>query len=738
MSGVQPLWLIMFAAVTSLGFLTYALSTNARDARAQHQATQSLYSHTLDVLLVAERIDTGLNKALRGERGYLLSSDRRSLKTFEQGRSETISYTLKLAKLTRDNPSQQVRVARLRAVSGKYLNWLENVVDLTRNRQIERALAYETSGESRERIEAVRVLLSEIRDEERRLLVKRQAAASLAWARNDRLGRILGFLNWLLLIAVGSIAFATVQARAAAVRTANALRISEAALLKARDAAEAAAEAKSRFIANMSHEIRTPLQGMIGFADLLATSNLPSEQQRQAHIVADSARALNKIVSDILDLSKADAGGVELEQVPFHLPKLLEDCCRLMAPAAATKGLSISAHCDPKLPVWLLGDPHRVRQILVNLLSNAVKFTEIGSITLSATPNADDADSFVMLDVIDTGIGIADERQEVVFEPFVQADDSTSRRFGGTGLGLTISRELARVMGGAVTLKSAEGIGTRVTVRLPLVVTDPPSEKDKDPVAEATVPSGFHVLLAEDNEVNQELLATILRKAGHRVDTVGNGRDAIEAVRRRLPNQAYDLIFMDVQMPIVDGLLATRAIRSLPGQLQLPIVALTASSDPAAVARCREAGMTGHLTKPVTAEDLLDLMGSWLQTTRDVSTPSDVSEIEIMRPSFEAMKDSIAARLSQIEQLLEKGADQHALLTEVAEIAHKLSGSAGIFGDTKLGEIARATEQKLKATEHYGVADAEFASDIFWLKSALLDAPLETRSTDGGIRQTGS
>lgn len=580
---------------------------------------------------------------------------------------------------------------------------------------------------------AIDILADFVRDKKEHAFdqQEQQAAKLMNWE--------YGLFALVGLIVAGVVAYAIVLSRkvtrAARIAQQNLalLQASEESLRIETAASARASRAKSAFLANMSHEIRTPMSAIMGYAEMLMDpETTESERQEALQVIRRSSRHLLELINDVLDISKIEADKMTVEHIPTDIRQIASDVVSIMRPSVINKGVQLHLSFGETIPRTIESDPVRVKQVLMNLVGNALKFTQRGEIRVHVSSSVKDNQRFAEFTVTDTGVGMTAEQMQHVFQPFTQADESTTRRFGGTGLGLTISKRLVELLGGAITAESLCGVGSifRFTVN-----GGPATEGEMlhdftesmiAPTPCQATPTSIaicgRILLAEDGADNQRLLSNHLRKAGAEVVVAENGRIAVELAQAK----QFDLILMDMQMPELDGYGATAELRRL-GQ-DLPIIALTAHAMAEDREKCLAAGCTDYLTKPIAKHTLISAVANYLvQNTakREQKPPAvdaggggdkligdsigDASNAPAheppatpsLRSSFaddpdmtEVLQEFVASlpgRVGELERLLEAGK-----FMELRRVVHQLKGAGGGYGFDRITELAATTEQSLK------------------------------------------
>jgi PAS domain S-box-containing protein len=497
----------------------------------------------------------------------------------------------------------------------------------------------------------------------------------------------------------------------------------------ARYKAEESSKAKAMFLANMSHEIRTPLNGIVGMAEQLAQSQLDADQRYFIDIMRSASSTLLSIINDVLDISKIESGKFSIEITPFNLNETIRRTLSIFGEKAKQTNISLDIELMDDRGIMHLGDPHRLSQVLFNIVGNAMKFTQAGYVRVTSNLSRGENDiCFVSFSIEDTGVGMDIAYLTKVFEAFTQEDASITRKFGGSGLGLSIARSIVHIMGGTIEIESEKGKGTRVNIRIPMRISN---EKTKQDIVEMTdlqkSLKGLRILAVEDNELNRMVLQVILKKCEVVVTIAHNGQEAIKLIQE----QEFDLVLMDVQMPIVDGLEATKYIRE-ELKLSTPIIGLSANAMREEVEICKQAGMNDYLVKPYSERVLVEVMKKWspevmaTESTKDGNEAAEELDLSVLRQyvgnDIGALRDVVTGYLKHLPPQLDRlelalvGSDVLALRHEL----HQLKASMEIIGVRPDGLSFAAISNELKSDGLSDLAKAAINSVVKKGKNAII------------------
>ena len=622
-----------------------------------------------------------------------------SFEAFTKSQQELQRSLVNVSEMVQDNKTQTRRIQKVNTLlNAKSEIWTGHANNLRNHSKSISSDQFRSMLASVNTDEINRTLL-EIETEEQTLLTRR-----IARVDNDFLR-----ITWLVIFCI-SVAFMLFFLSTRILHKQIRLRQKiEHDLEEARAKAMEASNLKSSFLANMSHEIRTPLNGIIGMTKLMEQTPLNARQTDYLETIKVSSTSLLSLINEILDLSKIESGKFQLEETNFELSSLIKSAVAIVDYSAKLKNLEIKTEIDPNVPEFLTGDPLRLRQVLLNLINNAIKFSEHGMIKVRITPKGPDSSGsmHLLFEIIDQGIGFDADTKSKLFQSFSQGDGSMTRKYGGTGLGLAISKQIVEMMKGTIDVDSVKGIGSRFYFDVNLGLPRSDAEIQRISNLKPVAPLQGHVLIAEDNLVNQKVVSEMLSTMGCTSYVVENGNAAIAA----LLTEHYDLVLMDAQMPVMDGYEATRLIRK--GQAgednkMIPILATTANAIKGDIELCLEAGMNDYISKPISYNDLAFKIGKWMGRGQHVVNPLNMDNLKhedkksgnmLLKEVVEIFNEESPAQITRMRQAI---ADKD--YAKIPPIAHNLKSSAAVLGAMRLKELAERIENlDLKSTNEQQV-----------------------------------
>lgn len=630
-----------------------------------------------------------LEMAESSQRGFIITGKNNFKENYKESAEATHSNFAGLGQLVSDNPTQASLVKAVLPLIDEKIRVLNGGFELMDNGQQAKAMAYVQEAQGTNVMPEIRRMLQIFEQEEMRLYQIRAKKSEEDFR----------FVNW---IVVGALTFAF----GLFFLVANFLnkeirrRIGvEKNLEASRAKAQQDSSVKSRFLANMSHEIRTPLNGIIGTATLLRRTQLTPKQAEYAETLKTSSNALLALINQILDISKIEAGKMQLEDVHFELRSLLASTLDIVDYSAKAKGLRILEEVQNNVPNFYIGDPLRIRQVLLNLLNNAIKFSNSGEIAMKVSLlSSADSNAELLFEVTDQGIGLDSETKSRLFSSFSQGDESTSRKFGGTGLGLAISKQIVELMKGTIDVESIPGVGSKFYFKIPLKLTkfeEIPKLTDGGELLPKKLEA--HILIVEDNLTNQQVASEMISLLGCTFEIAKNGGEALELLNK---GSRFDVILMDGQMPVMDGYESTERIRAGEGGIEnkaIPILATTANAIKGDNEKCIAAGMSDYISKPISFDDLATKLEQWIQRGKNILDRDSLLRIEtlskrankdVLGPLIAVFEKESAFLVKQMQESLDAGN-----FNELSRGAHLLKSTASNLGALRIRDVCTRIER---------------------------------------------